>query len=38
VPVFLDRRAGSAASGRVTVAVVSESDPTRRATAVTSVK
>ena len=38
VPVFARRQSASAAPARVTVTVVSESDPTKRAVTVTSVK
>ena len=38
VPVFARRASGNAASARVSVTIVSESDPTKRATAVTAVK
>ena len=38
VPVFARRASGNAASARVTVTIVSESDPTKRATTVTTVK
>ena len=38
VPVFARRASGNAASARVTVTIVSESDPTKRATTVTTVR
>jgi M6 family metalloprotease-like protein len=38
VPVFARRASGNAASARVTVTVVSESDPSKRATTVTTVR
>ena len=38
VPVFARRTSGNAATARVTVTIVSESDPTKRATTVTMVK
>jgi hypothetical protein len=38
MPVFARRQTASAASARVTITVVSESDPTKRATTVTTLK
>jgi M6 family metalloprotease-like protein len=38
VPVFARRASGNTASARVTVTIVSESDPTKRATTVTTVR